>query len=434
MANIYLEQGVPGSSLECLRESYDITAEALGEDNKELHSTMYLMGVAMTSLADYENASICLDRALAVLPSTDSENRDIQVARGKTLYQMGTVHEKTGDQVEAISCFEESVKILQAASGNDLELSNALNSLGNLLRNNNHEKALDFCAQSLTIRVGLGDELLVANTKNNIGAVFLAMEDLDRAMAFSAEALRIKTGRLGKNSVETAKAMVNMGQLYFDQNLFTSADNYFKRGLKVFQVELEHDHPDIAMCMHRLGAIREALSDDKGALEHYLQTIHMFKSNGASKKNATLAFSLHSAALIYYRQGNFSTACEKALDALDAKIDVFGAHHFETASSHHWLGTILLELNDPDSSLAHYKDALKHRVEYFGTEHLDVAGTLYGLGATHFAKDEFEESIECLIESLRVLRLVECDDEQVSKSELMLGSCFQEIGQFETGE
>ena len=98
--------------------------------------------------------------------------------------------------------------------GNDLELSNGLNSLGNLLRNvSDFKQALDCYDQSLTIRTGLGDELLVANTKNNIGAVLSAMEDLDRAMAFSAEALRIKTERLGCDSIETARALVNVSCL-----------------------------------------------------------------------------------------------------------------------------------------------------------------------------------------------------------------------------
>jgi tetratricopeptide (TPR) repeat protein len=214
MGSINLEQGNPEKSFECLRESYDITKLALGEDNKELHSTLYLMGVAMTNLADYESALKWLSQALSVLRSRDyngDENVFDEAARGKTLRQMGAVYESRGDQANSLSCFQESVQILKAVTGEDLELSNALNSLGNLLRNaSDFEQALDCYDQSLAIRTELGDQLKIANTKNNIGTVLSAMEELDRAMAFSAEALRIKTERLGCDSVETGRALVNV--------------------------------------------------------------------------------------------------------------------------------------------------------------------------------------------------------------------------------
>jgi tetratricopeptide (TPR) repeat protein len=225
MGHIHLEQGSPAKSFECLRESYDITKLALGEDNKELHSTMYLMGVAMTNLADYESALKWLSRALSVLRSRENngdENAFDEAAQGKTLRQMGTVHERMGDHANALSCFQESVQILKAVQGEDLELSDALNSMGNLLRSvSEFERALDCYDQSLTIRIELGDQMKIANTKNNIGAVLSAIEELDRAMAFSAEALRIKTERLGCDSVETGRALVNVSCFNCYSHLFS---------------------------------------------------------------------------------------------------------------------------------------------------------------------------------------------------------------------
>lgn len=499
MGNIHLEQGLPEKSLDSLRESYDITREALGEENKELHSTMYLMSVAMTNLNDYESASKWLKRALSVLKSNNDEEIVDEAARGKTLHQMGKVYEKTGDQAKAVSCFQESVQILKMVQGDDLELSNALNSMGNLLRNvSDFEQSLDCYDQSLTLRTGLGDELIIANTKNNIGAVLSAMEDLDRAMAFSAEALRIKTERLGSDCVETARALVNVsgfgcGSIFSFINiaefsilyylilpaifhfrwanfiwtksytpmqvrqrcnqsvhfsLYVSAsdmlichsemlripEHYFQRGLRIFRVKMEKDHPDIAMCIHKLGVIKEALSKDERALDYYLQSVYVFKNIGASEKNVTLAFSLHNAALIYTRQKEFITALDCMTEALDTKTAALGATHSETAASQHYLGTIYLELEDSEAALFHFKGALKIRVECFGTENLDVAVTLYGLAMAHFMRDEFEESIDCLIENLRVLRKFACDEEEVSKAELLLGSSYQELGQFDTAK
>jgi tetratricopeptide (TPR) repeat protein len=141
----------------------------------------------------------------------DVENVKDAATRGKLLSQMGTVYEKMGDHKMAFSCFQESIQLLTSTHRDDRELSNALNSMGNLLRSDsNNDRALDCYDKSLTIRDQLGDELMIANTKNNIGAVLAAVKVFDRAMAFSAQALRIKTDRLGCECVETGRALVNV--------------------------------------------------------------------------------------------------------------------------------------------------------------------------------------------------------------------------------
>ena len=434
MGNIYLEQDIPDESLECLRESYDITKEALGEDSPELHSTMYLMGVAMTKIGEYDSASKWLKKALSVLRTENDMDHVVdEAARGKTLHQMGTVYEKLGDQDKGLSCLRQSIQILKAFQGDDRELSNALNTMGNLLRNvSDFNQALDCYNQSLVIRTELGDELMIANTKNNIGAGLSAMSNLDRAMAFSAEALRLKTERLGSNSVETGRALVNMGQLYLDQKQYMTADRYFQRGRRIFNDILGNDHPDIAMCVHKLGVIKEALSDDDGALDYYLQSINIFKSNIDYEKNVNLAFSLHNATLIYMKQREFMTALDHMIEAVDIKVATLGTSHSETAASQHFLGTIYIELGDLEAALNHFKDALQARVQCFGTENIEVAGTLYCLGQVHFKRDEFEEAIDCLAENLRVFRKFgSTDNEEVSKAELLLGSSYQERGEFD---
>jgi tetratricopeptide (TPR) repeat protein len=223
-----------------------------------------------------------------------------------------------------------------------------------------------------------------------------------------------------------------MGQLYVDQKLYTSAEKYCERGLRIFQINAEVNQLDIATCMHKLGVIKEALSDDEGALEFYLQSINIFKNNGDFDKNVTMACSLHNAASVYLRRKIFRTALDFMTEAFHTKSASLGARHFETAASQHYLGIICMELEDTETALCHLRDALILRVECFGKEHRDVAGTLYGLGQAHYLRDEFEEAIDCFVENLRVLRKLGCGDEEVSKAQLFLGSSYQELGDFET--
>jgi tetratricopeptide (TPR) repeat protein len=432
MGNIFLEQDLAVKSIDCLRESYDITKEALGGENKELHSTMYLMGVALTELADYENALAWFDRALAALKSVDEEDIPDEAARGRTLLRMGTVYERTGDQNKALTCFQQSIQILKEFGGSDVEVSNALNSMGNILRNSSDfEQALSSYDQSLTIRTRVGDELLIANTKNNIGAALSATDKADDAMAFAAEALKVKTAKLGPDDVETGKALVNVGQLYLSKKEHFIAQQFFQEGLKVFRRQLGKDHPDVAVCMHNIGIIKEAMSDDVSARDHYRESIYIFKNGDDAEKNATLAFSLHNLSLIYVRQNEFEVALEYMSEAYDVKLRGLGADSPETAASQHWLGYIHSELGSYDDALSDFKGALKVRVTCFGTENCDVAKTLFGLGQVHFKVNEFLEAVECLNESLRVLRKFGHNDGDVTKAILLLGNSYQELGQYD---
>jgi tetratricopeptide (TPR) repeat protein len=220
-----------------------------------------------------------------------------------------------------------------------------------------------------------------------------------------------------------------MGQLYVDQELYASAEKYCERGLRIFQDNVNVNQLDIATCMHKLGVIKEAILDDECALDFYLQSIYIFKTIGGLRKNVTMACSLHNAASIYSRQKNFRTALELMSEAYHTAS--VGARLFERASSQHCLGVIYMELEDTETALCHLRDALNARVECFGTEHRDVAGTLYAMGQAHYLRDEFEKASDCFVENLRVLRKLKCGDEEVSKTQLFLGRCYQELGDFD---
>ena len=432
MGNIFLEQVHVKKSIECLRESYDITKEALGGENKELHATMYLLGVAMTELADYENALEWLELALAALKVVDEEETPDEAARGRTLLRIGIVHEKTGEENKALPCFQQGVQILKEFGGSDTEISNALNSMGNIFRNaSDYDQALTSYDQCLSIRIMIGDEFLIANTKNNIGAALSASGAIDDAMAFAAEALNVKTSKFGPDSVETGKALVNVGQLYLSKEQYVIAEQFFEEGLTIFHKELGDGHPDAAVCMHNIGMIKEAMSDDVSASGHYQESIQILKSSVDADTNTTLAFSLHNLALIHVRRNEFEVALEYMIDAYEIKLHGLGADSPDTAASQHWLGNIYSELGNYDDALTEFKGALKVRVNCFGTENCDVAKTLFGLGQVHFQVDEFPEAVECLNESLRVLRNFGEHDADVTKAILLLGNSYQELGQFD---
>ncbi|KAL3784127.1 hypothetical protein HJC23_005785 [Cyclotella cryptica] len=443
LGNIYVELKQPERALKCLEQSYDITKEALG-NHKELHSTMYLMGVAFTELQDFDNALDWFSQALSVLQANSDDEVVDDAARGRTLYRLGQVCEQLEDNLKALSCFQDCAKLLKITRSNDLELSSALFSMGNLLQHNSDfERALSCYDQSLRIRLELGDHSTIAITKESIGVALSSIGEFDRALAFLADALRTKTQQYGCVNYDTGRALMHIGQNYLNQGLHGVAMTYFEAGLSVFQAEVYS--VDAAVCLYNIGVIQDfTLSPEERSIKNYIQAIHIVKeykaavktsthTSGQQKYDSILSRSLHNAAKFYVQKKNYVDALQFMLEAFQAKKDVFGLNHAETAASQHWLGTIRLALGEDDLALSDFKGALKVRVSLFGTENKDVAETLYGLAEVHFKRDELPECLECINENLRLCSThqLESDGSKLCRSKLLLGSCYQELGQYD---
>jgi tetratricopeptide (TPR) repeat protein len=437
MGNIYVELKRPEKALKCLEESFKMTKDALGESHPELHSTLYLMGVALWELDDYEGCVEWFAQALSVLNTETDEGVD-DAAKGRTLYRLGRVYEELQNEPDALKCYQECTKILKSTRSNDFELSHALFALGKLLQHRSeYEEALNCYDQSLRMHIEMGnDASAVADIKECIGLTLDQINQTNRSLAYLADALRTKTKQEGIVSCNTGKALMYIGQNYLSQGQHHDlAKSYFDAALGTFEGD-PNCALDTAVCLYSVGLIQDETSED-GCLENCTQAIQIFKakstqlSSGLQNYDRVFARSLHHVAKHYAQQKRCVEALEFMTEAYEVKTGILGAHHEETAESQHWLGIIHLALGDDELALHEFKAALKTRVSLFGTEHSAVAESLYGLAEVHFKRDELAECRECILENIRITDSLKSDVNIVSRSKLMMGSCYQELGQFD---
>jgi tetratricopeptide (TPR) repeat protein len=205
LGNIYVEISQIDRARECHQECHDITSEVLGKDSIELAENMICLGNIEFLTNNFPLALEWFDDALRLLRN----KQEYEVAIGKVLQRKAVAHDKLGDYDQAIDCFGEVLKLGHRLWGvNHIELSNALNSLGNVHRNRGElRRGLRCYEESLRIRLLVGDKLSVANAKSNIGAIFTSMGQISRARNYYADALRIKTEELGDKHIETSRTL-----------------------------------------------------------------------------------------------------------------------------------------------------------------------------------------------------------------------------------
>eukprot|EP00956_Cyclotella_meneghiniana_P029108 scaffold69513_cov76-Cyclotella_meneghiniana.AAC.3 len=443
MGNIYVELKEPERALKCLEESYGITKAALGGNHKELHSTMYLMGVALVDLGNYEGSLEWFSQAISTLDSITDEEEVDNSGKGLTLYRLGQVYQELGDDSKAFTNFQECVKILKAARCNDVELSNALYLMGTILHHNeDYEEALNCYDQSLNAYSTTQHTSLI---KESIGVALSCLGDYHRSLKYLVDALHMKTKELDNIvSFDAGRLLMNIGQIYFLMKDHGMAKNFFEEALSMFEKGSLSRSLDVAVCFYAIGVIQDETAED-GSLENYLMAIQKFREEdidtshtvslamGLKKYDHVMAKCLHMTAKSYVAENNYEDGLHYMNEAYAMKKDVYGTNHEETAESRHWLGVIHLALNDVDIALALFKGALKTRVNLFGTENNSVAETLYGLAEVHFKRNELHESIECINENLRLASISSLNSNvnMIPRSKLMLGSCYQELGQYE---
>jgi tetratricopeptide (TPR) repeat protein len=126
----------------------------------------------------------------------------------------------------------EVLQVSRTLYGTDhFELSGVLTSLGNIhTQRRELKKALKCHQESLRIRMGCGDELASANSKNNIAACLASVGHIDEAKFLYAEALLVKSKSLGIKHVETARTLYNLGQLYASDQQHRLAEQFYREG------------------------------------------------------------------------------------------------------------------------------------------------------------------------------------------------------------
>ena len=349
--------------------------------------------------------------------------------------------QELGNYSEALSSFQECTKRLKPTS-NDLELASALYSIGVLLQNTgDSEGALNCYDQSLRIRSEIADISVVVRTKESIGLALLDVGDYDLSLAYLADALCMKSRQSDDVCLDIGRMLMHVGQVYLLQGYHDTAKNYFEASLNVFDSD-----PDSALnsavCLYNIAVILDEISED-GSLKKYLNAIQIFRAEKAIDNTAPLAMGLqrydivlarclHQAAITHVQDKDCVEALQCMKESFELKRNIFGDNHKETAESQHWLGVIQLALGEDELALRDFKGALKARVTQFGTEHRDVAATLYGLAEVHFKRDEQHECLECIEENLRLHNIpsLKSDDNMISRSKLLLGSCCQELGRY----
>ena len=286
---------------------------------------------------------------------------------------------------EAIGMWEKQVKPPYE------EIAKAYNRLANVYRKDSrYTSALDNfrLAENRMDVNGIDNPSLKADIFNNIGIVYINLDDLDKAMEYYKKACRIREEANPQDKRQLAYSYHNIGTVYQRKRMFEEAVEYHTKALDLRREVYRKDDPTIAESLTMLGNDYAEAAKDNAPEKYkiaigYIDDGRKIRENSLGPDHPAMAWSYESLGKIFFYQGRFEEAQDCFQKCLRIRETRLGMAHAYTAQALFWLGKI-------DKALEQYDEAMECLEKA-----LDIQGRV---------KPSAQKKTKALLEEIRNIR------------------------------
>jgi len=244
-------------------------------------------------------------------------------------------------------------------------------------------EALNTYSLALRVAEQIHDDEGIAAIRNNIGLVYLSIDDYDSALTNLQESLRLHKAQ--GNQLLMAQTINAIGTAHRHQGDYRSALEHFETGLRLHE-ELGNK-AGIALGYNHLGGISLAQGNYALALELQHKALKLSEESG---NKIGIADSLHEIGSIHLSQRNFSEALayfQKNLELLETLKHRAGLAYL-TGN----IGLVHYQQGNYTAALEYFHKTLELS-ESVGHRR-GIALTLYNLARVHFALGDYAQSLK----------------------------------------
>jgi len=275
-----------------------------------------------------------------------------------------------------------------------LETALAFQSLGTALyRQQRYDEAEELQERALVIRRAVQGSTHpdVGGSLTDLANIALARGELEDAERLYVEALDIRAADSSLSArANAARTLNNLGALYVELDDFENSRTHYERAIAIRESIYGPDHPSLAnsvgglaVSYEQLGLLEEAEAAHLRALELRLASLGEIHPN--------VGISYHSIAEFLRRQDREREALDYARRALATRLELFGPEHALVGSSTRLMGRLHRDLGEYEAALPYLERGLEMRVAASpGT--LAEASSSFDLGLNLFRLGRYAEA------------------------------------------
>jgi protein O-GlcNAc transferase len=307
--------------------------------------------------------------------------------------RLGLIFTRLGNIDKAKNSFE---KVIDLAQGDKNILAMVSCNIANLyIACEDLEKALEIHEGLIKTYKELGDKKGIANSYSNIGVIYMTQGSLVKALDSHKKSLEL--GKEIDDKEIIAANYINIGNIYTERRDLENALEMYEKSMEILKklgVNL-----GIANCYGNIGVVYDKKGDLVKALDSYENSLKLNKKLG---HKIGMADNYNNEGIIYSKLGYMNKALEMHKNALkiykefDRKTDI--------AKCYNNIGQTYINMTnyDTDHALEMIHEALKLYEEL--DDKRGIASCYGNIGIVHMDRGELNESKEALVLSLDLLK------------------------------
>jgi tetratricopeptide (TPR) repeat protein len=243
-----------------------------------------------------------------------------------------------------------------------------------------YDEARPLFQEALVVREGeLGaDSLEVAVVLSGLGNLLRTTGNYDEAEGLLRRGLAIREATFGRESPEVAESLSDLSNLLMALGRLDEAHVLLERSLAIREDVLGPDHPDVASSLNNLAILAVRSRDYQEALKMYRRALPILEQSYGSD-HPDVGNILNNLATVQKRTGQKQEALESYQRSLAIREKVLGPDHPDVASTLNNLAILLVEEGEPEEARRLHERALRIRENKFGPEHATVAQSVQNL-------------------------------------------------------
>ncbi|NRB47070.1 MAG: tetratricopeptide repeat-containing sensor histidine kinase [Saprospiraceae bacterium] len=272
---------------------------------------------------------------------------DLPYEQAYALSRLGLLSTIRGNFEQAQKELTESLSIFTTL-GDSIKMSDAYQGLGNVYRRSGQlAKALEAHLTCKKIREERGGSAqIVGWACHNIGTVFLATKEWDRALTYFEQALEHYDGL--DNHYDQATTLNNVFVVHYRQGNYEKALQYIERARAIFEAQKQYMREGTSLI--NIGELLTNLKRPAEAQKKLERAVRLFEQ---MKDSTYLPMAINTLGYLHHEQGRHLKALEyfqRGLALATAKNDIHGMMEV-----HESLADELTGLNRHEEALVHFK-------------------------------------------------------------------------------
>ncbi len=231
-----------------------------------------------------------------------------------------------------------------------------------------------------------------------------------------------------------AQSLNNMGALYSAMGRYDRAEALFQRCIAICEKRLGKDHPDLAMPLNNLAMVYHYTAQYARAQIPYRRSLQLLEAK-RGKDHPDVAIALNNLAMLYQVMGQYARAEALLQRSLAIWEKQLGKDHPNVAMAVNNLATLYKEMGQYLRAEPLFQRSIQIGEAKFGKDHPSVAIALNNLAIVYWAMDQYARAEPLLRRSLEIWeKQLGKDHPNVGLAVSNLAMLYQEMGQYDRAE